>query len=228
MAATEPRASSLRVSCCDEILLLQLHDPAGTERPRLTRALLDELRAALHWFARHAAWRGAVLTGSPTCFAAGADLTEVTVLRGASALRFAALGQEVLRRIECSVKPVVAAVCGFCMGGGVDLALSCQARIASPDAVFAHPGATLGLMTGWGGTQRLPRALGPQGRSVALELMITGRGMLAPEALARGWVHRVVTTERAIDEAIALARRNAQTYTAGLPGSTFGFRRGYF
>jgi enoyl-CoA hydratase len=226
MAAAEPRASSLGLSLRDEILVLELRDPLGTQRPRLTRALFDELRAALAALTRQVAWRGAVLTGSPACFAAGADLTEVTALHGTAAVRFAALGQEVLCSIACSAKPVVAAVCGFCMGGGFDLALSCHARIASADAVFAHRGAALGLMTGWGGTQRLPRVLGPHGRSVALELMITGREVLAPEALARGWVQRVVATERVIDEAITLAHQHVQKYTGGLPGSTLGFPRG--
>ena len=154
---------------------------------------------------RDEAVRGAVLCGTEKCFAAGADLEEIASLNGPSAREFAELGQRVMRAIEESEKPVIAAVSGYCMGGGLDLALACRARIASADAVLAHRGAALGIMTGWGGTQRLPSVLGPRGKSLAMELMTTGRTMDAREALACGLVREIVEGERLIDAACNLA-----------------------
>ena len=105
-----------------------------------------------------------------------------------------------------SPRPIIAAIRGYCMGGGLDLALACHARIASRDAVFAHPGGSLGILTGWGGTQRLPRLIG---RSRALEMLVTGRRVDAEEAFVYGLVEKIaddsVATE-AIDRVRTIAR----------------------
>jgi enoyl-CoA hydratase len=111
-----------------------------------------------------------------------------------------------MRTVANSPKPVVAAIRGYCMGGGLDLALACHARIASRAAVFAHPGGSLGIITGWGGTQRLPRLIG---RSRALELLVTGRRLDAEEAFACGLVQTIATdlvVAEAIDRARTIAR----------------------
>jgi enoyl-CoA hydratase len=111
-----------------------------------------------------------------------------------------------MRTVANSPKPVVAAIRGYCMGGGLDLALACHKRIASSDAVFAHPGGSLGIITGWGGTQRLPRLIG---RSRALELLVTGRRLDAEEAFACGLVQTIATdlvVAEAIDRARTIAR----------------------
>jgi enoyl-CoA hydratase/carnithine racemase len=117
-----------------------------------------------------------------------------------------------MQSIERSPKPVIAAVRGYCMGGGLDLAMSCHVRIASPDAVLGHRGARLGILTGWGGTQRLPRILGPQGRSIAIELMTSARTIDAREAYTLKLISRIVPAQSLIEEATKLAlRANAVT-----------------
>jgi enoyl-CoA hydratase len=200
--------SSLRTSRRAEIFLIELNDPS--EFPRLSRDVLRQLLQACDELSRDSALSGAVITGTEKCFAAGAELTQIAELDGVSALEFAALGQSVMKRIATSAKPFVAAIRGYCMGGGFDLAMACHLRIASADAVFAHRGAALGIITGWGGTQRLPALLGPRGRSIAIELMATGREMRADEALRSSLLSRIVAPALLIDEAIAVARNAAQ------------------
>jgi len=134
---------------------------------------------------------------------------EVSALTAVEALRFAALGQSVMNMIENCPKPVVAAIRGYCMGGGFDLALACHSRIATPDAIFAHRGASLGIITGWGGTQRLPRILGPSGRTIALELMTTGRTADATEALSLRVISRIVPVDQILETAIEYSAKAA-------------------
>jgi len=181
--------------------MLQLEDASGF--PRLSGALPRELLHVIEFFRQDETLAGAVLTGTEKCFAAGAEITEIAELDGLEATRFAARGQSVMRAIELSAKPVVAAIRGYCMGGGFDLALACHARIASSDAMFAHRGASLGLITGWGGTQRLTRVLGPSGRSLTLEWMTTGRSISAQEAYDVGLVSRIVPAQEVTEAAIA-------------------------
>ena len=97
-----------------------------------------------------------IITGNDKFFSAGADLNEISVLTAAQAFEFSRQGQALMRSIDHFAIPVIAAIHGYCMGGGMDLALACDYRIAAPNAVFGHRGASLGVMTGWGGTQRLP------------------------------------------------------------------------
>ena len=113
-------------------------------------------------------------------FSAGADLNELRRLTGPEALEFAVVGQSLTNLISSHAAPVIAAIEGHCMGGGLDVALACHHRIAAPHAVFGHRGAALGLMTGWGGTQRLPRLIG---KSRALELFIAAEKISATRAL---------------------------------------------
>jgi enoyl-CoA hydratase/carnithine racemase len=202
-------SSSLHASTRDSVLRIELRDSSGF--PRLHRALLFELLQTVEGFESGRLLRGAIISGAAKCFASGAELAEIAALDAVEAARFSALGQAVMRAIESSRKPVIAAIRGYCMGGGFDLALACHARVAATDAVFAHRGAALGIITGWGGTQRLPRTLGPRGRSLALDLMVTGRTLTAAEAYAAGLVSRVVPAERVDEEAlswIARFRRN--------------------
>ena len=150
---------------------------------------------------------GAVITGTDRAFAVGAEISELANLTPASAVEFARRGQSVMRAVANSPRPVVAAIRGYCMGGGLDLALACHARIASSDAVFAHPGGSLGIVTGWGGTQRLPRLIG---RSRAIEMLVTGRRLDATEALDFGLIQKIVgdsVVAEAIEQARTIARR---------------------
>lgn len=124
-----------------------------------------------------------IITGNDKFFSAGADLNEIVQLNGPRALDFAKAGQRLMMAVDRFPVPVIAAVQGYCMGGGLDLALACDYRIAAPNAVFGHRGATLGLITGWGGTQRLPRLIG---KTRALQMFLLADKVTAEEALRIG------------------------------------------
>ncbi len=136
-----------------------------------------------------------------TNFSVGADLNEITALTGPEAYAFSALGQALMQAIASYPAPVIAAIEGHCMGGGLDLALACHRRIAAHSAVFGHRGAALGLITGWGGTQRLPRLIG-KGR--ALELLVAAEKVSAARALEIGLVD--VIADDALAEAVRRLR----------------------
>lgn len=121
-----------------------------------------------------------VLTGSGDAFASGANLNEIAALDETTARRFGQRGQRLMQRVFRSKKPFVAAIDGFCMGGALDLAVSCRRRIASTRSVFAHPGVNLGIITGWSGTQMLPRLIG---EAAALEMFLTAKRVDAKNAL---------------------------------------------
>jgi len=129
-----------------------------------------------------------IITGNQHFFSAGADLNEIGQLTGPAALEFAQLGQSLMRAVDLFPAPVIAAIHGYCMGGGLDLALACDFRIAAPNAIFGHRGAALGLMTGWGGTQRLPRVIG---KVRALEMFILAEKLSAKMALEIGLVNQI-------------------------------------
>ncbi len=143
-----------------------------------------------------------VFTGTGDAFASGADIRELQTLTHDSARAFAERGQHLFQRIADARQLTIAAVNGFCMGGGLDLALACRVRVASHAAVFAHPGARLGIITGWGGTQRLPRLIGS---ARALEMFTNGRRLNASEALQFGLVSHVHAD--ALDCALEIASR---------------------
>jgi enoyl-CoA hydratase len=194
-------STRLNVVPRDEILLFQLESDDGF--PRLEMAVMDALERAIARLAEAPELSAAVITGGKVAFAAGAEIGEVSRLTPASAFEFSRRGQAVLGAIASCAKPVVAVVRGHCIGGGLDLALACRARIAAADAVFAHPGVTLGIITGWGGTQRLPRLIG---RGRALEMFVTGGRIRAEQALAWGLVNEVSTADDLIAAAIRMAR----------------------
>lgn len=129
-----------------------------------------------------------VFTGSGDTFASGANLKEIAETDQGSAREFALRGQNLMQKIYHSNKITVAAIDGFCMGGALDLALSCKRRIASPRSVFAHPGASLGIITGWSGTQLLPRLVG---EAKALEMFLTAKRVNASEALRIGLIDEI-------------------------------------
>lgn len=126
-----------------------------------------------------------IITGNRHFFSAGADLNEIAALTGAEAYEFAAMGQALMNAVAEFPAPTYAAVWGYCMGGGLDLALACRYRIAHPHAVFGHRGAALGLITGWGGTQRLSRLVG---KAKALEMFLAAEKIHAVKALEIGLV----------------------------------------
>lgn len=169
----------------------------------LNRTLLDELADAFARAEGDPAVRAIVITGAGTkAFVAGADIAEFGGLSPAEAVAFARRGQAVFSAMEECRKPVIAAVNGFALGGGCELAMACHLRIASSNAVFGQPEVKLGLIPGYGGTQRLPRLIG---RTRALELLLTGKMLDAATALAWGLVNRVVEPGELRQAAHALA-----------------------
>jgi len=129
-----------------------------------------------------------IVTGNDRFFSAGADLNEISRLTGPEALAFARLGQKLTGLLDGFPVPVIAAIRGYCMGGGMDVALACDYRIAEPNAVFGHRGASLGLITGWGGTQRLPRLIG---KPRALQMFLLAEKITAEDALRIGLVNQI-------------------------------------
>ncbi len=154
---------------------------------RLTRNHVIELTNDIKAIVSTQSPKRLIITGECN-FSAGADLNEINALTGPEAYAFSALGQELMHAIASYPAPVIAAIEGYCMGGGLDLALACHRRIAAPSAVFGHRGAALGLITGWGGTQRLPRLIG-KGR--ALELFMAAEKISAARALEIGLVDAI-------------------------------------
>ncbi len=161
--------------------VLRLVSDDGTNR--LTRACVLGLTDAVRHLA--ATPRPLVITGNQHFFSAGAELAEITALTGPAAYEFSRMGQGLMQVVDDFPAPVCAAVSGYCMGGGLDLALACDLRIAHPHAIFGHRGAALGLITGWGGTQRLARLIG---RGRALQMFIEAEKVHAAEALRVGLV----------------------------------------
>jgi enoyl-CoA hydratase len=172
----------------------------------LNNALFDELEGALETLGADDSVRAIILTGAgDRAFAAGADIAELSALpHTRAAVAQMHRGQRVTLALERSAKPVVAAVNGFALGGGCELALACDIRIASERAKFGQPEVNLGLMPGYGGTQRLTRLIG---RGMALYLCLTGEVIDAAEALRIGLVQKVVPA----GDLLAEARRVAGT-----------------
>jgi enoyl-CoA hydratase len=170
----------------------------------LNSTVIAELDSLIHAAEDDAAVGGLILTGAgPKAFVAGADITELADIDREHGIEMAKRGARVFRQIEQLNKPVIAAVNGFALGGGCELAMACHIRLASPTARFAQPEVKLGLIPGFGGTVRLPRLVG---RGRALELLLTGNMIDAEEAARIGLVNRVVPAATLLDEARALLR----------------------
>jgi enoyl-CoA hydratase len=177
----------------------------------INRQVLADLFAAFRRARTSPEVRGVILTGSgDRAFAAGADIQQFEGLDAIHGHRFAQQGQQVFSAIENMPKPVVAAVNGFALGGGCELAMACHLRVASDSARFGQPEVALGLIPGYGGTQRLPRLVG---QGVALELILTGERISAERAYAIGLVNRVVPQ----DALLAAARDLVLTIVAQAP-----------
>lgn len=188
----------------DRVALIRLNRPQALNA--LNDRLMDELGDALLAFDRDEGIAAIVITGSDKAFAAGADIgamkdwTYMDVFKSDYITR----NWETLRRIR---KPVIAAVAGFALGGGCELAMTCDIVIAADSAKFGQPEIKLGIIPGAGGTQRLPRAVG---KAKAMDLVLTGRMLSADEAERAGLVSRVVPAERLLDEALAVAAQIAE------------------
>jgi len=174
---------------------------------RLTRACVRELHEVVQALGRDL--KPLIITGNRKFFSTGAELGEIQEIAGNSAVEFSRMGQDLMNVIAQFPCPVYAAIHGYCMGGGLDLALACHVRIASKDAVFGHRGAALGLVTGWGGTQRLPRLVG---KARALEMLMAAEKLHAKAALALGLIGAIA--EYPVAEA---ARRISESRQSSSP-----------
>lgn len=200
-------------------ILTQLHEGILTitiNRPdklnALNRTVIDELHTVLDSFYKHPEMKAAILTGAgPKSFVAGADISEFLELNAEGGSALAARGQErVFSQIENAPKPIIAAVNGFALGGGCELAMACHFRLAAETARFGQPEVNLGLIPGYGGTQRLTQLIG---KGKAMELMMTGAMINAQEALQLGLVNYVTTA----DELIPKANNLLQTIISKAP-----------
>ncbi|MDQ5843726.1 MAG: enoyl-CoA hydratase/isomerase family protein [Acidobacteriota bacterium] len=179
-------SSAIVTEVSDAIAIVRLNKPA--QRNSLSVPTLQELKGVLSALYSSDDINGIVFTGTGDVFASGADLRELSQLNTNSALEFAKFGQAIFQTIADAKQLTIAAINGYCMGGGLDLALACDIRVASKSAVFSHPGAARGIITGWGGTQRLPRIIG---RKRAVEFFATAGRYSSLEALRMGLVSYV-------------------------------------
>lgn len=203
-------------TCAYALLTVERDGPAGVvtiNRPDKLNALntqvLAELDRAVTELDNDRAVRAIIITGAgEKAFVAGADIAELAQLNGLGGLEKCRVGQALMRRIEMLSKPVIAAINGFALGGGCELALACDIRLASENARLGLPEVGLGIIPGYGGTQRLPRIIG---KGLAMELVLTGAQVKADEALRIGLVNKVVPQAdlmRVAKEMVAQIARN--------------------
>jgi enoyl-CoA hydratase len=199
MTATEnPTYETILTEVRESVGVVRLNRPQA--RNALNRTLIHELVEALEAFDADASVGAIVITGDERAFAAGADIKEMA---GASAVEML-VGDHITRldRLMKIKKPIIAAVSGWCLGGGNELAMSCDMIVASESARFGQPEINLGVIPGAGGTQRLTRAVG---KAVAMEMVLNNRTLTAEEARQLGLVNRVVPVESYFEEALKLA-----------------------
>src|ERR1041385_1390245 len=180
-------------------VVLQLLSSDGANKLGMARIIalhriIDELKTE----AESGQMKALIITGNDKFFSAGADLNEIVRRNGPEAFEFSRRGQALMSAIDQFPVPVIAAIRGYCMGGAMDLALACDYRVAAPNAVFGHRGASLGVMTGWGGTQRLPRLIG---KARAMQMFLLAEMVKAEEAFRIGLVDNVA------DDAVMQALR---------------------
>ena len=196
---------NVKVSLEERIAIVTIdHRPVNA----LNRQTMQELGQALDAVRAETAVKVVVLTGAGSlAFVAGADLKEVGQLSSPQeAQEVSALGQAVFLKLQKLDKPVIAAINGVCLGGGLELAMACHLRISGDRARFGQPEITLGIIPGWGGTQRLPRLIG---KAKATEWILTGDMVTAQEALRLGLVNQVVAQDQVLKVAKDLARKIA-------------------
>jgi enoyl-CoA hydratase/carnithine racemase len=173
----------------DDVALLQLGSADGVNKLSVAcQAALHHAVEELATEAESGRLKALIVTGNEKFFSVGADLNEVRRLSAAQAFEFARAGQAFTFAVDRFPVPVIAAIRGYCMGAGMDLALACDYRIAAPNAVFGHRGASLGVLTALGGTQRLPRLIG---KARAMQMFLLAEMVKAEEALRIGLVNEI-------------------------------------
>jgi len=205
----------------DGVALVTLnHPPVNT----LTPELLAELDSTFDSLATDDAVKTVVLTGASRYFVAGADIRVLaSIPSSVEGEAIARHGQTILKKIEAFEKPVIAAINGACLGGGLELALCCHIRLAAEGARLGLPEINLGIMPGFGGTQRLPRLIG---QPKAMELILTGEPVSAQEAMSLGLVSQVLSADNLLRQAQGLARKMAGKSQVALRASLRAIREG--
>ncbi|HUF26941.1 MAG TPA: enoyl-CoA hydratase-related protein [Gemmatimonadaceae bacterium] len=193
---------TLRLTVSERIATLTIHRPDKLNA--LNDARVGELDRAIDEIGARDDIGGTILTGAGRAFVAGADIAELALQGPFDGKARALRGQAVLRKLERSAKPVIAAINGFALGGGCELALACHIRLAAEGAKFAQPEVKLGIGPGYGGSQRLPRLVG---RGRATQLLLTGEMIDAAEALRIGLVNRVLPAAELIPAAEAMMKQ---------------------
>lgn len=195
--------TTIRVDTADAIATVTVHRPEKLNA--LNETVIAELTQAFERLRDDASVRAVIFTGAgDRAFIAGADIAGLAKLDPAGAVENAGKGQRLTVLMENLGKPVIAAINGFALGGGCELALACTLRVAAEGVKLGQPEVKLGIICGYGGTQRLPALVG---RGRALELLLTGEPIDAAEAFRIGLVNRVVKREAVLDEARALAKK---------------------
>jgi len=174
----------------------------------LPGALMDELAGIISNLSKNDGLLALIITGAGGVFSTGADLSEIAALDPATAFEFSRKGQTILASFNEAAPVTIAAIDGHCLGGGLDMATSCDLRFATPRATFQHPGAKRGIITGWGGTQRLPRLIGID---AARGMLVAGDRIDAEEALRIGLVNKI--SEDALDYALQFVQRVTAKFT---------------
>ncbi|HEX5002118.1 MAG TPA: enoyl-CoA hydratase-related protein [Bacteroidia bacterium] len=214
--------SNILTSTSEGICIVTINRPDKLNA--LTRHTIQEIGEAVDAAEQDQEVRVIILTGAGSkAFVAGADISEFSHFGEAEGAELARAGQTVFNRIENSSKPVIAAVNGFALGGGCELAMSCHLRIASDNAKFGQPEVKLGLIPGYGGTQRLVRLIGP---TKALELLITADMIGAEEARALGLVNHVTKPDELMNKCLEMAGKIAKLAplaVSGIIGSVNAF-----
>lgn len=193
-------SSAILLTQHDHHAVITLNRPAQLNR--LTLAMMEELAEIIRRLREADDLHVLIVTGAGGVFSAGADLGEVAALDPTTAFDFSRRGQAILVSFSGVAPVTIAAIDGHCLGGGLDIAMSCDLRYATPRATFQHPGAKRGIITGWGGTQTLPRIVGVD---AARRLLVTGDRIDTEEALRIGLINKI--REDALDYAGQLAER---------------------
>ena len=205
----------------DHIAVVTMNRPEALNA--LNKAVFTDLEVALDDVERDDEVYVVIITGAGRAFIAGADIGEMAPMNVAEGLAFSELGNRILMRVDMMEKPTIAAVNGFALGGGCEMALACDIRIASEKAKFGQPEVGLGITPGFGGTQRLPRLVGSAN---ALELILTARNINAQRALEIGLVSHVYPAEEMLDRALELADAIAANAQVAVRQSKAAVRRG--
>lgn len=197
----QEKLQNVKIELEENILLITMNRPKAMNA--LNNETLDELNLITQMAEKSAEVHGIIITGAGRAFVAGADIVQMQPYKSEAGRDYAGYAQFTFNNVEALTKPVIAAVNGFALGGGCELALSCDLRVISTEAVFGQPEATLGIMPCFGGTQRLPRLIGA---GIAKEMIYTGRFVKAEEALRVGLANKVVAPEEMMNVAKAMMK----------------------